>query len=143
LPELDPGEARERLAAARVARLATADAAGRPHLVPMTFALLDATTIVSAIDHKPKRTVALRRLANIAANPQVAVLADHYADDWTQLWWARADGTARAVAPDEEPALRARGVAALRERYAPYRVQPPAGALVVIDVQRWSGWRGG
>jgi PPOX class probable F420-dependent enzyme len=141
LPELAAGEARERLAAARVARLATADAGGRPHLVPMTFALLDPSTIVSAIDHKPKRTPALRRLANIAANPQVSLLADHYAEDWSQLWWARADGTARAVAPGQEPELRARAVAVLSERYAPYRDQPPAGPLVVIDVQRWSGWR--
>jgi PPOX class probable F420-dependent enzyme len=140
LTELDAGEARRRLAAARVARLATADAACRPHVVPMTFAMLDATTIVSAIDHKPKRTTALRRLANIAANPQVSVLADHYDEDWTQLWWARADGTARAVAADQEIDLRARAVAALRERYAPYRDRPPAGALVVINVVRWSGW---
>jgi PPOX class probable F420-dependent enzyme len=106
----------------------------------MTFAVLDGATIVSAIDHKPKRTAALRRLANIAVNPQVSVLADHYADDWTQLWWARADGAARAVAADQEVDLRSRAVAALRERYAPYRERPPAGALVVIEVQRWSGW---
>ena len=141
MPELDAGEAHERLAGARVARLATADVAGRPHLVPMTFAVLDATTIVSAIDHKPKRTVALRRLANIAANPQVAVLADHYDEDWTRLWWARADGMARTVAVEDEPDLRARALSALRMRYAPYRDHPPAGALVVIDVRRWSGWR--
>jgi PPOX class probable F420-dependent enzyme len=143
LPELDAREAHERLASARVARLATADAAARPHLVPMTFAVLDQTTIVSAIDHKPKRTVALRRLANIAANPQVAVLADHYDEDWTRLWWARADGMARTVAAEDEPDLRARALAALSDRYAPYRARPPAGALVVIDVRRWSGWRGG
>jgi PPOX class probable F420-dependent enzyme len=141
LTEIHAGAARERLAGARVARLATADAAGRPHLVPITFAVLDATTIVSAIDHKPKRTVALRRLANIVANPQVSVLADHYAEDWTQLWWARADGTARVVAADQEVELRARAVAALRERYEPYGDQPPAGALIVVDVERWSGWR--
>jgi PPOX class probable F420-dependent enzyme len=132
--------ARTRLAAARVAHLATAGADGRPHLVPITFAVLDATTIVSAIDHKPKRTTALRRLANIAANPQVAVLADHYAEDWTQLWWARADGRARVVEAASEPALRERSLAALIDRYAPYRAQPPAGALVVVEVERWSGW---
>jgi PPOX class probable F420-dependent enzyme len=136
-------DARARLAGARVAHLATAGADGRPHVVPMTFALLGEATLVSAVDHKPKRTTALRRLANIAANPQVAVLADHYAEDWTQLWWVRADGTARVMAPDEEPDLRARALAALSERYAPYRDHPPAGALVVIDVTRWSGWRAG
>ena len=78
---------------------------------PCTFALLGDATIVSAVDHKPKRTTALRRLANIAANPRVALLADHYDDDWEALWWARADGTARVVAPGAEPELRAAAVA--------------------------------
>jgi PPOX class probable F420-dependent enzyme len=133
-------EARARFAGARVAHLATADADGRPHLVPCTFALLDDDTIVSAVDHKPKRTAALRRLANIAANPQVALLADHYADDWDALWWARADGTARVVAPEAEPDLRAAAVQSLTARYAPYRDRPPEGPLVVIAVRRWSGW---
>ena len=82
-----------------------------PHVVPCTFALLGDATIVSAVDHKPKRTTALRRLANIAANPRVALLADHYDDDWEALWWARADGTARVVAPGAEPELRAAAVA--------------------------------
>jgi PPOX class probable F420-dependent enzyme len=134
------GEARERLAGARVARLATAGADGRPHVVPCTFAVLGEDTIVSAVDHKPKRTTALRRLANIAANPRVAVLADHYEDDWDALWWARADGEARVVGPGAETGLRAEAVRALTARYAPYRERPPAGALVVVAVERWSGW---
>jgi PPOX class probable F420-dependent enzyme len=133
-------EARARLAGARVAHLATADAQGRPHVVPFTFALLGEATIVSAVDHKPKRTMALKRLANIEVNPRVAVLADHYAEDWTQLWWVRADGTARVVAADAEPGFRATALGALRERYAPYRERPPEGPLVVVDVERWSGW---
>jgi PPOX class probable F420-dependent enzyme len=133
-------EARARLAGARVAHLATVGADGRPHVVPCTFALLDDATIVSAVDHKPKRTTALRRLANIEANAQVAVLADHYDDDWDRLWWARADGTARVVAPAAEPELRAAALRALTARYAPYRERPPEGALIVIAVGRWSGW---
>lgn len=133
-------EARARLAGARVARLATADAGGRPHVVPCTFAVLDDATIVTAVDHKPKRTTALRRLANIAANPRVAVLADHYSDDWDELWWARADGTARVLAPGAEPALRDVAVRSLAARYAPYRERPPAGPVIVVAVQRWSGW---
>lgn len=133
-------EARARLAGARVAHLATAGTEGRPHVVPCTFAVLDDATIVSAIDHKPKRTTALRRLANIAANPQVAVLADHYDDDWRELWWARADGTARVVAPGAEPELRAAARRCLIVRYAAYRERPPEGQLVVIAVRRWSGW---
>ena len=133
-------EARSRLAGARVAHLATASAEARPHVVPCTFAVLDDTTIVSAIDHKPKRTTALHRLANIAANPEVALLADHYAEDWDALWWARADGTARVVGPDAEPMLRAAALRSLAARYAPYRERPPEGPLVVIAVRRWSGW---
>jgi PPOX class probable F420-dependent enzyme len=139
---MDPSEARTRFATARVARLATVSAEGRPHLVPFTFALLDDATIVSAVDGKPKRTTALRRLANIAANPQVTALADHYSDDWDELWWARADGSARVVAPDHEPELRREVLRALSERYRQYRDTPPAGALVLISVERWSGWSG-
>jgi PPOX class probable F420-dependent enzyme len=135
------GEARERLAGARVGRLATVTAEGRPHVVPCTFAVLDRTTIVSAVDHKPKRTTALRRLANIAANPQVALLADHYDEDWRALWWSRADGTAQVFGPEEQPELRATALRALAARYPPYRERPPEGALIVIAVHRWSGWR--
>ena len=92
-------EARRRFVASRIARLATADAGGIPHVVPIVFAV-DADRVYSAVDGKPKRTWALRRLANITVNPNVAVLVDHYADDWSTLWWARADGTARVVGPD-------------------------------------------
>ncbi|QEC49297.1 TIGR03668 family PPOX class F420-dependent oxidoreductase [Baekduia soli] len=130
-------QARDRLAAARVARLATADAQGRPHLVPITFAVAG-ETIYHAVDHKPKRTRALRRLANVAANPQVSVLADVYDEDWGRLWWARADGEARvldAAAPEGELA-----VGLLAGRYAPYREVPPAGPVLAVDVRRWSGW---
>ena len=137
---MDAGEARARLTGARVARLATVGADGAPHLVPITFAVLDGDTVVSAIDHKPKRTTALRRLANIVANPRVALLADEYDEDWTQLWWARADGHARVLDPGDEPDLRAHALTALQDRYPPYRERPPSGAFVVIAVERWSGW---
>jgi PPOX class probable F420-dependent enzyme len=132
-----PAQARERFAAARVARLATADAAGVPHLVPMTFAVVG-ETIYSAVDHKPKRTTALRRLDNVRANPAVSVLADAYAEDWTTLWWARADGRARVLEPGD-PAAR-EGVAALVARYPQYADRAPAGAVLAITVERWSGW---
>ena len=128
-------EARARFAAARVARLATADGVGRPHLVPITFAVVGDSTVVSAVDHKPKRTTALKRLANIEVNPRVAVLVDEYGEDWSRLWWARADGAAR-VLPDVSPDA----VRALASRYAPYRSHPPAGPFVVVEVERWSGW---
>ena len=137
---MEATSARERFASARVARLATVTADGAPHLVPVTFALLDRKTIVTAVDHKPKRTVALRRLDNIAANPSVCVLAAHYSEDWSELWWVRADGTATVVPPGSRPGLRTAAVGALAERYPAYRDRPPDGALIVILVRRWSGW---
>jgi PPOX class probable F420-dependent enzyme len=132
---------RDRLASAPVARLATVSPDGRPHLVPITFALLGADTVASAVDdHKPKRTTALKRLANIEADPRVSLLVDHYEDDWTALWWVRADGLARVVQRGEEPSLRAAALTALAARYPSYRDRPPDGPLVVITVERWSAW---
>jgi PPOX class probable F420-dependent enzyme len=135
---MDATEARARFASARVARLATADADGRPHLVPVVFAL-DGDTLYTAVDDvKRKTTTRLRRLRNIAANPQVALLADHYEDDWNALWWVRADGTARLVDPGEPEAARARAL--LAERYPEYRDAPPPGVAIAVNVTRWSGW---
>ena len=126
--------ARERFAAARVARLATVSADGRPHVVPIVFALVG-DRLITAVDAKPKSTNVLRRLDNVAANPSVSVLVDHYADDWTQLWWARADGVARVGEAGEVA-----GFAALVARYAQYREQPPPGPVIEIRVETWSGW---
>ena len=134
---MTPEEARRRFAEAPVARLATADAAGRPHIVPMVFAVVG-ETVYSAVDAKPKRTTALRRLANVAANPWVAVLVDHYEDDWGALWWVRAEGIGRVIeagAPEGREALER-----LVRRYAPYRERRPAGPVLAIDVHRSSGW---
>jgi PPOX class probable F420-dependent enzyme len=125
----------ERFASATVARLATVGSTGAPHLVPITFALLDERTLVTAVDHKPKRTTALRRLANIEANPQVSVLVDHYEDDWERLWWVRADGRASV-----EKAAPAGAAEALAQRYEQYRARPPAGPFIVVEIQRFSGW---
>jgi PPOX class probable F420-dependent enzyme len=128
-------EARQRFAAARVARLATVSGDGRPHLVPVVFVLVG-SRVYTAVDQKPKRTKALRRLANIAANPRVAVLVDRYDDDWAALWWVRADGVARiATGPEAGTAIEA-----LTGRYPQYRGQPPPGPVIAIDVDRWSYW---
>jgi PPOX class probable F420-dependent enzyme len=128
-------EARDRFAAARVARLATADAGGVPHLVPVTF-VVDGEEIFFAVDHKPKSTANLRRLRNIGANPAVSFLADRYDEDWTRLWWVRADGAARVLETAE------RAVVLLREKYAQYREHPPAGVVVATTVSAWHGWSG-
>src|SRR5690348_17443708 len=95
---MDQSEMRERFAGARVAHLATADSEGRPHVVPVVFAL-DGDTILFAVDAKPKQTRDLKRLRNIEVNPSVAVLVDHYEEDWEALWWVRADGSARVLDP--------------------------------------------
>jgi PPOX class probable F420-dependent enzyme len=136
---MDPTEARSRFAAARVARLATAGADGRPHLVPVVFSL-DGDTLYTAVDDIKRKasTTRLRRLRNIAENPAVAMLADHYDDDWAALWWARADGTARLLEPDAPEAARARDL--LADRYPQYREAPPPGVVIAVDVTRWSGW---
>jgi PPOX class probable F420-dependent enzyme len=131
-------QARRRFAAARVARLATVDADGRPHLVPIVFALAR-ETIFSVVDAKPKRTTRLRRLRNVEANPRVCVLVDHYDDaDWSSLWWVRADGSARVLERSEPQAQAA--VELLLERYPQQRA---IGPVLAIDVERWSGWSAG
>lgn len=132
---LGADEARTRFATARVARLATVTPDGRPHVVPIVFALAD-DVLYSAVDAKPKRTTALQRLANIVANPRVAVLADHYADEWTKLWWVRADGTGRIATGDEA----ATALDLLAARYPQYADHPPPGPVLAIDVERWTGW---
>lgn len=127
---------RQRFADASVAHLATAGADGRPHLVPITFAV-DADTLYFAIDDKPKRTRELQRLKNIAANPAVAVLVDHYEDDWSRLWWVRVDGTARVIT-DHARAQHALDL--LAKRHPQYRDARPAGPVVAISIDRMSGW---
>jgi PPOX class probable F420-dependent enzyme len=123
----------ERFAGARVARLATVDPTGAPHLVPIVFALVG-DVIHTAVDAKPKRHRRLRRLANIAHEARVSVLADHYDEDWSALWWVRADGVARVRESAPE------AVAALAGRYPQYRETPPPGPFIAIEVRRWSAW---
>ena len=135
---MNAAEARRRFAAARVARLATADRAGRPHVVPIVFAV-SGQCVYSVVDAKPKRTKTLRRLANVRENPVVALLVDHYDDrEWSSLWWVRADGRARVLDPADPEAQQA--IALLRERYPQQRA---AGPVLAVDVGRWSGWSAG
>ena len=92
--------------------------------------------IYSVVDAKPKRTTALRRLANVAENPRVSVLADHYEEDWDRLWWVRADGSGRLLAELDEPEAAA-AVALLQARYPQQRA---IGTVLAVDVARWTGW---
>jgi PPOX class probable F420-dependent enzyme len=133
---MDSDEMRRRINSAMVARLATVGSDGRPHIVPITFAL-DDSTIYFAIDFKPKKTTDLQRLRNIEANPSVSVLVDHYDEDWTKLWWVRADGSARIVI---DGTMFEKGIALLAHRYAQYRSARPAGPVVPIAIERMTGW---
>jgi PPOX class probable F420-dependent enzyme len=134
---LSAEDTRARFSAARIARLATVGADGVPHLVPVTFAV-HGDAVVFAVDHKPKTTTALRRLANIAANPAVCFLVDEYAEDWSQLWWARADGVARVL----DSADRAEPLQWLAAKYEQYAAHPPEHAVVSTLVHSWRGWAG-
>ncbi len=127
---------RRRLATKFVARLATAGEHGRPHIVPICFALED-DTLYFAVDHKPKRTTNLKRLRNIATNPAVSVLVDHYEENWDKLWWVRVDGQARLVT---ERAEVERALLLLARRYEQYSKTRPAGPVVAITVEHLTGW---
>jgi PPOX class probable F420-dependent enzyme len=135
---MDRREAKKRLGEARVGRLATADAGGIPHVVPFVFAL-DGDTLYWAVDEKRKRTRQIKRLANIASNPNVEVVVDRYAERWERLWWVRAAGPAHVV---EGEAEEQRALALLAAKYRQYRKQPPGGAVVAIQVARLSWWEG-
>jgi PPOX class probable F420-dependent enzyme len=118
-----------------VARLATVGPDGQPHLVPVTFAV-DGDHIYTAVDAKPKSSRQLRRLRNIAGNPRVAVLADHYEQDWGSLWWVRACHASILAEPGEL----ARPLRLLAGRYPQYRALPPGGPVIHILAGRWAGW---
>ena len=127
-----------RLTSARVARLATTDADGRPHLVPIVF-VLEGDTLYSAVDRKPKRSSRLRRIENARARPGVTILVDHYEEDWSRLWWVRLRGRARVL--DDGPE-RERALVLLAEKYPQYRDEPPGAPVLAVDlteVREWSG----
>jgi PPOX class probable F420-dependent enzyme len=124
---------RARVAAARVGRLATVRADGRPHVVPVCFALV-ADELVTVVDAKPKSTTALRRLDNVRVHPEVALLVDHYDDDWSTLWWVRVDGRARIEAD------LGRYTDALATKYVQYAAATPAGPAIAVSSLRFTGW---
>jgi PPOX class probable F420-dependent enzyme len=133
---MDEGEARRRFAGVPVARLATLDASGAPTVVPICF-VIDGDIVYSAVDDKPKTTTHLARLDNVARHPDVALLADHYDDDWATLWWVCARGTGREVGDADE---RGRAVALLRAKYPQYAQHGLDGPVLAFAVSSWRGW---
>ena len=129
---------RQRAVEARVGRLATVTADGRPHVVPCCFAI-DGDVLYSPIDDvKPKSTLVLRRLDNIRHRPAVTVLIDQYAEDWTQLWWVRLDGNADLVPAGTQP--HGKGWDLLATKYAQYRRPPTSGVMITVEVLTWRAW---
>jgi len=122
-----------------VARLATVAPSGQPHLVPVVFAVPEDShdVVYTAVDAKPKTTRRLRRLANIDSNPQVSLLVDEYADDWTRLWWVRVDGVATIHYDGETMNA---GYRLLRAKYPQYQSVPLDGPVIAIAVGRWADW---
>jgi PPOX class probable F420-dependent enzyme len=121
----------------RLAHLATADASGRPHVVPVCFAYLKGRIYI-AIDEKPKRSLRLKRLRNIEENPQVALVLDRYDEDWSRLAWVLIQGTAAVL---EGGAEHERAIAELREKYPQYREMALEGRPAIkITMERVSSW---
>ena len=132
MPSLPPAIAEERLAVARIGRLATVTPAGRPHIVPVCFALAGGR-IVTAVDAKPKVTTELARLENVRATGRASLLVDHYEEDWTELWWVRVDGVAEVLRSES-------AIDALAAKYDQYRETRPAGPVIAIAPERWRSW---
>jgi PPOX class probable F420-dependent enzyme len=136
VPDLDPADLRARFAGARVARLATLRADGTARLVPVTFALVGELVCVGIDDVKPKSGRRLARLADVDRDPRVALLVDEYAEDWSQLWWVRADGPA---AVHEDGPLHDAAAVALRAKYRQYAAASFA-AVLAVEPAVWTGW---
>jgi len=133
---VDDRRLRELFVSSSVASLATVRPDGGPHVVPVVFALVQETIFI-AVDHKPKRSMDLQRLVNARHEPRCSVLVDHYEDDWSALWWVRADGRAEVL---DDPGADHPALHALARRYHQHAATPPTGAVLAITVERWSGW---
>lgn len=128
------------IAQQRVARLATVDKRGQPHVVPIVYAF-DGARLFTPIDAKPKRVDPhrLQRVRNIQANPRAAVIIDQYHEDWHKLAWVQLRGRAVLV---ETGSAQATGVALLKARYSQYATMPLAGRpLIMVQVDHVTGWR--
>jgi PPOX class probable F420-dependent enzyme len=129
-------ELADEVARARVARLATLDGDGRPHLVPIVFALVG-DTLYTAVDEKPKRSRTLQRIENARERPDVTVLVDRYDEDWNELWWVRIRGKARVLDEGDEAIV---ALGALTAKYPQYVEEPPGPPVLAVDVRDWRAW---
>ena len=139
-PVIDDAQLAEILRCWPVARLATSDAAGNPHVVPIVFCLHE-DAIYSPIDGKPKTSTRLKRLMNLENRPGASLLIDHYQDDWQQLWWIRLEVKGEAFRPDAETTERLEQV--LRAKYPQYSSTPVFKAEPLFIRLRWdrvSAW---
>lgn len=137
MPSLPEDETRHRLASARVGYLATVRGDGRPHVVPIVFAV-NGDVVYAIADPKPKSGLDLLRHRNIVANPAVSLLVDAYDEPWIGIWWVRADGQARIVedGPERDTAIRL-----LVSKYPDYATwTTPFGAAMVMEVTRLTSW---
>lgn len=125
-----------RVAGEPVGRLGTVTPQGRPHVVPVVFAM-SGDSIVTAVDWKPKSGGMLQRILNIEANPSVSLLVDHYSDDWEKLWWIRVDGEASIHHGD---AVWREAIEDLAAKYDQYRSHPPDGSVISIVPARVNAW---
>jgi PPOX class probable F420-dependent enzyme len=132
MPSWPPAIAEARFAQARIGHLATVTPAGRPHIVPVCFALHDGM-LYTAVDRKPKATTSLARLENVRATGRASLLVDHYEEDWANLWWVRVEGAAEVL--QSTPAIDA-----LAAKYPQYRERRPEGPVIAIAPERWLSW---
>ena len=124
----------------RVARLATADENGSPHLVPVCYAF-DGTHFYTPLDEKPKRVAGtqLRRVRNIESRHEASLLIDQYDDDWSRLGYVLVHGRAELLQPEDS--LHARALVLLRERYIQYRTMAlETHAVIVITPDSVTSW---
>ena len=136
------GPIRKMIKNARIARLATVDSKGRPHIIPVCFAY-DGKALYSAVDRKPKRVAPERlvRIQNIRAISRVALLIDEYDEDWTQLWYVLIRGRANLI-PNSAHQERARAIRSLRAKYPQYARDMLADDAPIIRItpERTTSW---
>jgi len=133
---MDRAEALDRLASAPVGTFASIKPDGWPHLVAVTFAVIEGS-LVHMIDHKPKTTRRLQRLRNVEQTPRACLLVDNYDDDWSALWWVRVDGGASVETEGEKWE---KGRVSLVDKYPQYRESPPTGHAIFLSVDHVTHW---